>query len=227
MSCTTAHADRGLAYATALSLALHVLVLALSAPALTQLLTQPFASPAALVARMIEQSAVPELPAPETVKRVASKREAPKRVAAIAPVATAEPVAPSESPPAPAVATEENPQSEAVTQVASVAVPQPGLDSTSVAQYRQQLITAAVRYRRYPPAAVDNDWQGDVIVRLSVAASGTFAEVSVARSSGYRPLDEQALAMFRNAAAEAPVPQALRGQEFAIEVRTVYSLKDQ
>ena len=215
MPCTTAHADRGLAYATALSLALHVLVLALSAPALTQLLTHPFASPAALVARMVE----PTPPAPSSVaqSREVSKREATrlpsKRVAPLV-------AAPTEVPAA--VAPEER-----AMQTASVSPPQTIPDSTSVAQYRQQLISAAVRYKRYPPAAVDNDWQGDVIVRLSVVASGTFAEVSVARSSGYRPLDEQALAMFRNAAAEAPVPQALRGQEFAIEVRTVYSLKDQ
>ena len=74
---------------------------------------------------------------------------------------------------------------------------------------------------------MDNDWQGEVIVRLSVAASGTIAQVSLARSSGHGLLDEQVLEMFRTAAGEAPVPRALRGQEFAIEVRTVYSLKDQ
>jgi periplasmic protein TonB len=211
----TANADRGLAYATTLSLALHGLALALSAPALK---APPSASPAAIVARMVEQAAIPELPAPETIKPAAPKRQPPKRVAAIAPVATAEQVAPVESQPVP---------TEAATQVANAAPPQAVLDSMSVAQYRQQLIAAAVRYKRYPPAAVDNDWQGEVIVRLSVAASGTMAEVSLARSSGHGLLDEQVLAMFRNAAAEAPVPQALRGQEFAIEVRTVYSLKDQ
>ena len=209
----TANADRGLAYATTLSLALHALVLALSAPALKQ----PFASPAAIVARMVEQPAAPELPAAETVRPAAPKGPAPKRVAAMVPVTT----------PEPAAAAAETPQSEAATQVANVAPPRAVLDNTSVAQYRQQLITAAVRYKRYPPAAVDNDWQGEVIVRLSVAASGTIAEVGLARSSGHGLLDEQVLEMFRNAAAEAPVPRALRGQEFAIEVRTVYSLKDQ
>lgn len=112
-------------------------------------------------------------------------------------------------------------------ETASAAPPQGIADTMSVAQYRQQLITAAVRYKLYPPAAVDNNWQGEVVVRLSVAASGTIAEVVLARSSGHGLLDEQVLAMFRNAAAEAPVPRALRGQEFALEVRTVYSLKDQ
>jgi TonB family protein len=143
------------------------------------------------------------------------------------PLMTDEPVAALEPPSLPAAAAAETPQSEAATQMANVAPSRAVLDNTSVAQYRQQLITAAVRYKRYPPAAVDNDWQGEVIVRLSVAASGTIAEVGLARSSGHGLLDEQVLEMFRNAAAEAPVPRALRGQQFAIEVRTVYSLKDQ
>src|SRR5205814_10237880 len=168
------------------------------APGLKPLLPHPFATPAAMVARMVQQAAVPELAASATSTPAAAKRQAPKRVAPIAAIATTEP-----------------------------APPQAATDSISVAQYRQQLITTALRYKRYPPAAVDNEWQGDVIVRLSVAASGTIAGVSLARSSGYGPLDEQALAMFRNAAAEAPVPQGLRGQEFAIEVRAVYNLKDQ
>jgi protein TonB len=206
----TANADRGLAYATTLSLALHALVLALSAPALK---APPFASPAAIVARMVEPAAMPESPAMETIKPVALRTKTLKR-------ATPAMAAPADEP---AIQME----SEATMQTASVALPQAVPDGMSVAQYRQQLITAAVRYKRYPPAAVDNDWQGEVIVRLSVAASGTIAEVGLARSSGHGLLDEQVLEMFRNAAAEAPVPRALRGQEFAIEVRTVYSLKDQ
>ena len=87
------------------------------------------------------------------------------------------------------------------------------------------LISSAVRHKRYPPAALDNDWQGDVLVRLSVAASGSVAEVSVKASSGHAQLDEQALEMFRLAAAEVPVPPALRGQEFGFEVRASYELQ--
>src|SRR5437763_3870319 len=109
--CMPANADRGLAYATTLSLALHALVLALTAPGLKQLLTQPFATPAAMVARMVQQAAVPELAASATSTPAAAKRQAPKRVAPIAAIATTEP-----------------------------APPQAATDSISVAQYRQQLI---------------------------------------------------------------------------------------
>jgi len=96
-----------------------------------------------------------------------------------------------------------------------------------VAQYRHQLISSALRHKRYPGAAVENDWQGDVVVRLSVAASGTVSEVSVKASSGHVPLDAQALEMFRLAAAEVPVPPALRGQEFGVELRASYELRRQ
>ena len=99
------------------------------------------------------------------------------------------------------------------------------IDATSVAQYRHQLISSALRHKRYPRAALDNDWQGDVVVRLSVAASGTVAEVGVKASSGHAQLDAQALEMFRLAAAEVPVPPALRGQEFGVEVRASYELR--
>src|SRR5258706_1431994 len=205
-------ADRGLAYAATLSLALHALVLALSAPPLKR----PFASPVAIVPRMVEQPAAPEWRAAERVRPAAPKRPAPKRVAAMDPVMTDEPVAALEPPALPAAAAAEIGQEESRTQLATMAPPRAVADSISVAQYRQQLITAAVRYKRYPPAAVDNDWQGEVIVRLSVAASGTIAEVGLARSSGHGLLDEQVVEMFRKSAAEAPVARAMRGQEFPI-----------
>jgi TonB family protein len=97
--------------------------------------------------------------------------------------------------------------------------------ATSVAQYRQQLIGVAVRYKVYPPQAVQNAWEGDVALRVSIAASGA-AQVSVRAGSGHELLDEQALEAFRLAAPQVPLPPALRGQEFGFEVRAVYALKD-
>ena len=189
-----AHHNRPVAYAATASLALHALVLSLSAPALKEF---PFASPATIVARLVEPVIAPEPPAADTPKPAAApKRELPKPAPKkLVPVA-------SSAPPAAPIA-----------------------DSTSVAQYRQQLISSAVRHKRYPRAALDNDWQGDVVVRLSIAPGGAVAAVSVKASSGYVPLDEQALEMFRLAAAEVPVPPALRGQEFGVEVRASYELK--
>lgn len=103
--------------------------------------------------------------------------------------------------------------------------PAPTLDAGSIARYRQQLIGIAVRYKRYPPEALDAGAEGAVSVRVDVSPSG-LAEVAVKASSGHEPLDAQALEMFRHAAPQVPLPAALLGQAFGVEVRAIYSLKD-
>src|SRR5438132_854862 len=143
----------------------HALVLSLGAPALKELLAQPFPSAAAIVARLVEPAAAPAMPVPEPTKAAAPKREAmrpaPKKLV-------------------PTIDPQPGPTAEYVdSPVASATPASPAIDATSVAQYRQQLISSAVRHKHYPPAALDNDWQGDVVVRLSVAASGTVSGVSV------------------------------------------------
>src|SRR5438132_6396030 len=155
---------RSLVHAAMASMALHALVLSLSAPALKELLAQPFPTSAAIVARFVEPAAAPEMPVREPTK-AAPKREAmrpaPKKLV-------------------PTIDPQPGPTAEYVNSpVASATPASPTMDATSVAQYRQQLISSAVRHKRYPRAALDNDWQGDVVVRLSVAASGTVSGVSV------------------------------------------------
>jgi protein TonB len=100
-------------------------------------------------------------------------------------------------------------------------------DTGSLAQFRQQLIGVAVRYKRYPRMALDNGWEGDVVVRIEIGAGGAVASVSVKSSSGHEVLDAQALDMFRKAVPQVPVPPALRGRDFSVDVRAIYSLKDQ
>ena len=39
-------------------------------------------------------------------------------------------------------------------------------------------------------------------------------------------LDQQALEMFTQAAKVVPIPPALRGKEFGVEVRAIYGLED-
>jgi protein TonB len=98
-------------------------------------------------------------------------------------------------------------------------------DGTTVAQFRQQFISSAARYLDYPHAALANEAEGEVVVSVSIAAGRSAVDVSVKKSSGHELLDEQAVDMFRRAAALLPVPSALRGQEFAFEVPVVYALK--
>jgi hypothetical protein len=40
-------------------------------------------------------------------------------------------------------------------------------------------------------------------------------------------LDSQALEMFKRAKPLVPIPSALRGKEFIIELRAIYNLRDQ
>src|SRR5258708_38382397 len=124
---------------------------------------------------MVEPAARPESPGLETTKPATLGTKTPRRAAPAMAAPAEEPAARMEPQPVSAVAAAENTQSEAPMQTVSVAPPQAVPDGVSVAQYRQQLITAAVRYKRYPPAAVDNDLQGEVVGRLSVAARGPVA----------------------------------------------------
>ena len=205
-----ARPDRALAYAAIASFALHAFALWLSAPAPRQLAP---ARSAALIARVVETPTV-ETVAPPAPKR--AKRVARKAVPTFTPVQAAPAAAIVEAP-----AAADSPPELRQSVATAVAM----ADSMSVAQYRQQLITAALRYKRYPPDALDNAWQGDVLVRLSVAASGALSAVSVEATSGHRVLDAHASEMFRKAAAEVPVPPTLRGQEFVVDVRAVYALE--
>jgi protein TonB len=101
--------------------------------------------------------------------------------------------------------------------------PQPQLpEATTAGQYRYLLAEAATRYNAYPPEALVNRWEGDVLVRIDVDAGGRVSGVSVSRGSGHTALDEQALEMFRSAAREVPVPRALLGSAFGVELRATY-----
>jgi protein TonB len=88
-----------------------------------------------------------------------------------------------------------------------------------------QLIDEARRHKRYPPLARENNWQGDVRVDVAIGANGR-PTVTLKGSSGYDVLDRQALEMFAQAARAVPVPPALRGKEFTLELRAVYGLED-
>ena len=101
------------------------------------------------------------------------------------------------------------------------------MDAGSLAQYRLQLISVARKYKRYPRVAMDNNWEGDVVVRMVIGANGMISALSIKTSSGHEVLDQQALEMFKKAKPLVQIPAALRGKEFTIELRAIYNLKDQ
>jgi TonB family protein len=73
--------------------------------------------------------------------------------------------------------------------------------------------------------AMDNNWEGRTDVRIVFGADGKRLSITIARSSGHETLDRQALDTVSKAF--VPVPAALRGKEFALEIPVIYSLKDE
>lgn len=103
----------------------------------------------------------------------------------------------------------------------------PGPDPGALERYRLQLVTVAARFKRYPRAAIDNNWEGAVVVRMAIGADGRIAALGVAQSSGHEVLDRQALEMFRTAKPFVQLPTELAGRAFELELRAIYSLRDQ
>lgn len=100
------------------------------------------------------------------------------------------------------------------------------IDKDLLARYRLQLISAARRYKRYPRAALDNQWEGATEVAMVIGDNGRIREVTISKSSGHAVLDRQAIDMFRKAKPLVPIPTGLRGREFRVTLKAIYSLRD-
>lgn len=236
-------ANRVFGYALLASIVLHAFLLAFQWPQLGDALKHPVEVLAPIVARLMAPPPAPPAPAPAppieappaAVPEPAAKPR-PRPEAKPAPAPRIEPERTHEAPPAvaPAPAPAPAPATEPAPPVAA-AKPQPAApvlpaapDAASlIAQYRAALLAEAGRHKRYPLVALDNGWEGEVVVRMAIAADGSVAALDVKSSSGHAALDRQALEMFRKAGAQAPVPEALRGRQFSLELRAVYNLKDQ
>ena len=184
-------------------------------------------APAPIVARLMEQQPAPAVVAasPPIPPAATQRPEPPLDIAPQAPqpapIAAAEAPSGSAGEPATGLSAKTEPQPAA----SALAAEAP--DAGTLAQYRLQLISAAQRYKHYPRVAMDNNWEGDVLVRMVIDASGMISSVNVKATSGHEVLDQQALEMFKRAKPLVPIPSALRGKELIIELRAIYNLKDQ
>jgi len=204
---------------------------------------RPPESPVPLLARLVEPPAPVLAPAPaaapraEPVKPERQPKPLPRR-----PVAKAEPLTPPEpaheSPPETAAAEPPAAEVGVPAPVEAPAAPAqvlgesrqnpapPAEDPGSLEKYRHELILAAPRYKRYPRMASDNNWSGFVALRMVVGAGGRVDSLTVTKTSGYSVLDQQAVEMFKSAAADVPVPPVLRGKQFAVDVGATYYFTD-
>ena len=179
--------------------------------------------------------AAPPVEAPKPAPQAAHKRPQPLRpvpapVAPQAPTLTDAPVLARTEPSAaePTVSAVPAPSTLAVAPSPPQASPpvSDALDAGTLAQYRLSLMSAARRFKRYPRVALDQNWQGRVEIRMVIAASGQIAALTVRVSAGYTVLDEHALEMIERAKEMAPIPPALRGKEFTLDIPVVFSLRE-
>ena len=240
--------NRTLHYAIALSIALHGVMLFGLSP--ERRAGKPAAPPPPLEARLVEPPAPPAPPPPAQPAppppppppKVEPVKPAPPPKPAIKPIPRPKPPPPApvakpapepqpESEPEPEPARQAPPASPTIARVEPAPAPAPGpsaeqLEAITREQYRLELINAARGYNRYPPLARENNWEGEVRVRMQIGADGVVS-LGVEKSSGHPVLDRQAVEMFRRAQAQVPVPPSLRGKAMSFELRAIYNLKDQ
>ena len=224
-------ASRVLGYAVLASLLLHALVFYILPAA------REFATLVPLEAEPLnahfEQLEPPPAPAPAAKPEVRKPApRAPVRVVEPAPVPVAEAVAeeplaqpapPEPDPVTPAPAP--TPQPLRAQPVPAPAPSSPAIDPRMRSDYARRINQAAERYRVYPRVAIDNNWQGEVELVMAIGSDGRIASLRVAKSSGQRVLDEQALEMFARATPRVRMPAALRGRAFELELRAVFRLE--
>jgi periplasmic protein TonB len=224
------HQQRALLACVAASIVLHAGVLI----AFPQLRGRAAPSPVVLTAVLLSPAAVHDAtPAPAQPARAEPPRSKPRtRTAAQAephpevtpavPTAAPEPPPPTSQPAAPQVA-----EAASAAPVQDTAPAQPALawDGATLQQYRTGLIAFAKQFKRYPAQAMERGWEGRVEIRITVRPTGTIDNARVKTPSGYRILDEQALDMVRRALARTPVPPALVGREFSVDIPVIFELQ--
>jgi protein TonB len=100
-----------------------------------------------------------------------------------------------------------------------------GVDASLLEKYRLALIDAARRYKRYPIHAVERGWQGRVEVRLVVGSNGEIRSALIKKSSNHQILDDQALDMVKKSTGREPIPSALHGREFTLDIPVIFELQ--
>jgi protein TonB len=89
------------------------------------------------------------------------------------------------------------------------------------------IVSGAVgRKKVYPRLAVMRRWQGTADLKLQIAADGGLKALSVAHSSGFEILDDQAMKMVKEAMPLPTLPDGLRGREFVIDIPVAFKLQD-
>ena len=221
--------NRVLAYAAFLSIACHALLL-FAWPHVQERLRAPKLPP--VIARLVEPKAQEPVltppPEPRAVEKKAPAVQKREAAAVASPVRKPAPVAEeARAPVLPA------PLARSADPVPREAPPPPPAAAakvddtpTTIAQYRLQVILAASRMEAsFPTLVQESERPGKVVVAMEVGLDGS-AQPKLRASSGYSPLDERAVELFRKAARSVPLPAPLHGKAFSFEVTAVSRVKD-
>jgi len=108
---------------------------------------------------------------------------------------------------------------------ASVAAAPSAPDPALLKAYGSVLAQAIGQRKSYPRLARMRNWQGTTELKLQIGADAKLKGITVAHSSGFDLLDEQAVTMVKQTLPFPELPEALRGREFAIAVPVVFKLQ--
>ncbi len=100
-----------------------------------------------------------------------------------------------------------------------------GETKSASAHIRGKLQTDLARYFSYPAIARQRGWQGHVQIGFRVQPDGKLTNIYIARSSGYRLLDNSALKALREAEPLAEAATLLNGKSVDMELPIIYKLE--
>lgn len=74
----------------------------------------------------------------------------------------------------------------------------------------------------YPPLALDNKWEGRVILEFFILANGQLEEARVISSSGHSVLDDEAVRAVRAASPFQPIPTRIQKSRLKVVAKFEY-----
>lgn len=91
-------------------------------------------------------------------------------------------------------------------------------------QIRKQLHNDLGRHFRYPGIARKRGWEGTVLLDLFIETDGRISKISLARSSGYRLLDNSAIKALNKVGSVTDAARWLQGHSLKLQLPVIYHL---
>ncbi len=96
----------------------------------------------------------------------------------------------------------------------------------SMLRYQDMVKQRIEQARRYPLWARRQKIEGAVYLRFAILSNGTSQEIRILRSSGFKRLDKEAIAIIKRAEPFPPVPKEICASELQMEIAIVFNIHD-